>query len=398
MAKKDKKQKNAPAPAPAVTAPPQRAHQPVQQMPMQPLQQRYPVGMPPQRPVQNPQAMQRPPQNKPPAPPAPQLNEKQIKKLKKIKKREKDYFYVMRKFPCFLVFLFCLVVFAVSGGGLITSFMEMPSMVNEVLAITLVPDPTPWDERDFDDDGNFYESMAVPFTAGSYLFLSLNSMFGGGEEDEDGAFVPALSFLDAADVLAYEEFLLRVELISEHLEDGFSVTAFKFAPILLLLATVASLVAMVTSFLALLGKRIFKGFFWVGIIVLVAAVGMLSVGIIEVTAENFRMLNPDFEFVREDDNSEGFASASAILLSNDGDDDDEVLFTSLLDFNNLMPYLMNGAFAMAPETQADLENFEDIDYRRGAGIGFYALLGGGVLITVAGLFAKKRVPYSIFDR
>ena len=420
MAKKKKEQLNTP-PAQAFTPLPKSAVQqnyspygarPFQQGPGQtpmygyglstPMMQRPPQGQPmyaPQRPNQPmPQGGKPQAQGKKNTP---KLSKRSAKKLKKIKKREKDYFYVMRKLPCFFIFLFCLVVFAFSAGGLVASFIEMPQEVVGIMAITVIPDPTPMEDRKV-AEGDTYDDLTVSFTAGDYLLLSINGLLGGIEKDEDGNYVfdeegkisPALSFLDADKAFAYEEFLSKMEDIAYELEDGMSVMIFKFAPILLLLTTIASLGALITSFLALFGKRIFKGFFIAGLIMLISAVGMFAVGLIDVTTENFINLNPDFEYGAKESEIE----KTAFIIPLSDDEEEEVEFTSLLDFGNLMPFLMDGAFALTPESEADIIDTPSIAYRRGAGIGFYGLFAGSLIVTVAGLWAKKRVPYSIFDK
>jgi hypothetical protein len=86
------------------------------------------------------------------------------------------------------------------------------------------------------------------------------------------------------------------------------------------------------------------------------------------------------------------------------DEDGEEIKFSLLDFNNLIPLLTNGIMYSPYETVEDLQEAladpeQDVEeFVMGVGYGFYALAGGAVLTLIFGIFARKRVPYSIFDR
>lgn len=319
------------------------------------------------------------------------MSKKEMKKLEKIKRKEKDYFYVMRKLPCFLIFLMCLVVFVVSSAGVINSFVELPEMVSQFTAITANRDITSLEAREAfaedseEEDESEYIDKSVYLSAGDMFLLSLNDFV-------------AMSFLSEEKLQAHASYIEMLEKASEELDSEMAVMIRSFAPLALALSMIASLIAMFTSLFGVFGKRIYKGFFFVALLMIISVSGLFLSGLIDANLYNYEWQKEMGLIEVEGVDPEDDAENTRIVLMSEEDEDEEtevVLVTSLLSFDGLMNFIMDGAFFSPAETEEDVESTAP---KFGAGFGFFALAGGAVVVLILSLFAKKRVPYSVFDR
>ena len=140
---------------------------------------------------------------------------------------------------------------------------------------------------------------------------------------------------------------------------------FKFFPVALVLMAVTALIAAITSFLGMFNRRIFKGFGLAAIIMLVCAVVTLAAGLVALGNYNG---NPQLV--------------------------DEAV-VSVLDFSKIGGFVMQGITG-APATAPTDVTMMNLVFT--CGFGMLILLVVPVVILVLSFFARKKVPYSIFDR
>jgi hypothetical protein len=282
------------------------------------------------------------------------LTPKEMKKIERQRRREKDYFFVMRKGVCFFLFLFFLLTLVLSAVGVVTKFVNLPASVSgyveQYTNIYKVPDNTPTDER---PEG--YADTTSYVSGGDLLFGALKS-------------IAAMPFLDNSDGTSsspffdsVKEFLAGVDPAADGMAPIQSIL-FAYSPLLLAVCVLTSLIAMITSFLGLFGKRIFKGFGLAAILVLISAAALLISGL---AALPYTM---------------GEAGAGV----------------STLDFSQLMPYI-TGLFAAAPETAVD-PSVTAAPASITIGYGLLILAGLSVLTLLFSIFARKKIPYSVFDK
>ena len=151
-------------------------------------------------------------------------------------------------------------------------------------------------------------------------------------------------------------------------QDGMTSIAamiFKFFPVALVLMAVTALIAAITSFLGMFNRRIFKGFGLAAIIMLVCAVVTLAAGLVALGNYNG---NPQLV--------------------------DEAV-VSVLDFSKIGGFVMQGITG-APATAPTDVTMMNLVFT--CGFGMLILLVVPVVILVLSFFARKKVPYSIFDR
>ncbi|MFI3228620.1 MAG: hypothetical protein R3Y23_00455 [Bacillota bacterium] len=313
--------------------------------------------------------------------PMPQYTEKQAKKIERQRKRQSSHFFVMRKGVCFLMFICSLLVVAM----LALSFLEiMPSFTS----IYAIPDNTPLDERvaadsledDLDisnaasdevaeDDALTEDELlsdvyvdATEYVGVADLIYGLaNGMFALGLVDEEGV---SLS-------IAYDETLASIQAVAlEYPEDSMASIAammYEYMPLAIAVLAVVAIISLIMSFFALFGRRIFKGFGLMGIIMTLCSVVVFIAGLATLGLMNG---NPVF--------------------AEDG------TITSLLDFSQLSGFLTR-IISSAPATALDpLVDIMPVVYC--AGIGMLAILVAPILQIVLSIFARRKLPYSIFDK
>lgn len=319
------------------------------------------------------------------------------KKGKKRNRREREYFFVMRKGVCFFMFLVSIVMLAVLA-------MSFLNIMPEYVSMFVAPDLTPGDERpepELDADGIAIEgtgyqdqSEYVGVSDGIYGFLD---RIMGNKAEEDLEAAEAADDEVADDVVTddeegleeevelprspfYDEISAKLdELTGENApeiaaEDGKLTIAsylFIYGPIAYLVMAVILVLTAIKAFFGMFGRRIFKRFGLAAIILLVCAIVVLLSGLIGAGVLNG---NPKMEAPEEGAEEE---------------------LVSVMDVNSLMDFVTQ-AFSGYPETAEAAAESTFLTFR--ANYGSLILLAVPVVLLVLSFFARRKVPYSIFDR
>ncbi len=243
----------------------------------------------------------------------------QKQKEKRIKKG-RDYFFVMRKIICFLMFLLfaaCILLFVI---GYINLLPEYTSLYIE-------PDYTPKEERIIEVDGEIIKKPDE-----SVHFSTVDPIFG---------FIKKIT---GKDMGASPKYDLMAEKVEAGVSDMISSIAMTYYPIAIILFIVIAFISMIKAFLAMFGKRIFRLFglssFWMIVFALVIVIG-------------------------------GVASNMAIDES--------------LDFTQIVPFL---TAALVRPIDGPVT---------AAGLSLLAMIVIPISTLILSMFAKKKIPYSIFD-
>lgn len=353
--------------------------------------------------------------------------------VKKNRRKERDYFFIMRRGVCFLMLLLAIVWVAVIA-------MNYLGMMPQYTSFLVAPDLTPLDEREdvetgeTDENGDAiiesYVDQSVYISFIDPVFGMLKALAGVNMTDADGnsqspfydSFSPAIAGEtaeeganeDATDGETEEE--TEEEIVAEAAEDAseeetdgetdgeteegeeeeeapagpvfgyvlantdisaeareqdsmgsIASMIFNYAPVLLVVGALFAVVIIIIAFLALFGRRIFKGFGFLAIVMLLAGLAMYMAGL---AAMGNYMGNPS--------------------INADGE------LVSVLDFNQLVNFAF-GVFQGAPETALDPE-VDVMPLTMVAGYGLLIIMVIPVIILLLSIFARKKVPYSIFDK
>ena len=366
---------------------------------------------------------------RPQAKPAqPKKKEKPVP-VKKNRRREREYFFIMRRGVCLVIMLLALVwvgVFALNYLGILP----------EYTSFLIQPDLTPLDERidvetgELDEDGNAiveeyvdksaYVSFIDPIFGALKEVLgvdmgtdedgnSLSAFYEGtleqlapesaseeetegegtegddivaeaaGEEEEEEVTEDEVTEGEESEEGAEEEeevvtFPPQVStaVISDEAREADGMTqiaalAWTYFPIVLVAGAVFALIIIIIAALSLTGRRIYKGFGLMSIIMLLGGIFALIAGL---AAMGNYMGNP--------------------MLLEDG------TATSVLDFSQIVAF-MTGALNGAPATAIDPETTAQ-PLTMVAGYGLLIILIIPIVILILSFFARKKVPYSIFDK
>lgn len=366
--------------------------------------------------------------------------------VQKNRRKERDYFFIMRRGVCFLIMLLALVWVGVIA-------LNYLGIMPQYTAYLVAPDLTPLDQREdvetdqTDEDGNViiqeYVDQSVYISVTDPVFGALKKLFNLEMKDADDnsmspfydSFSPAISGTeeeaDADGVTDEEDKDAETdgedEIVAEAAgeedeatdgedeatdaegeegEDGEEGTgdeeaveedtsvkfgyvsantdidpaareedsmgtvasmAFDYAPVVLIVGAVFALIIFILAFLSLFGRRIFKGFGIMSIIMLLGGIGVLIAGMAAMG------------------NYMGYPAYDA-----------EGTVVSVLDFAKISDFLL-GMFSGAPETALDPE-VDAMPLKLVAGYGLIALVVIPVVMVVLSIFARKKVPYSIFDK
>ena len=383
-------------------------------------------------------------QQRPAAPRKPKPKEKPP--VQKNRRKERDYFFIMRRGVCFLIMLLALVWVGVIA-------LNYLGIMPQYTAYLVAPDLTPLDQREdvetdqTDEDGNViieeYVDKSVYISVTDPVFGALKKLVGLDMQDDQGnsmspfydSFSPAISGTeeeaDADGVTDEEDKDAETdgedEIVAEAAgeedeatdgedeatdaegeegEDGEEGTgdeeaveedtsvkfgyvsantdidpaareedsmgtvasmAFDYAPVVLIVGAVFALIIFILAFLSLFGRRIFKGFGIMSIIMLLGGIGVLIAGMAAMG------------------NYMGYPAYDA-----------EGTVVSVLDFAKISDFLL-GMFSGAPETALDPE-VDAMPLKLVAGYGLIALVVIPVVMVILSIFARKKVPYSIFDK
>ena len=385
------------------------------------------------------------PQPKKAAPPPP---------VQKRRRKERDYFFIMRRGVCFLMLLLAIVWVAVIA-------MNYLAIMPQYTSFLVAPDLTPLDDRldtetgEMDDGGNAivipYQDKSVYISFIDPIFGALKALFGLSMTDSEGnsmspfydSFSPAIAGTaentgnendentddensentententenetegpvaeasenedgteatddtentegedaegtddettegeqtateDTAIKFGYVEANTNIdeEARSQDSMGSIASMAFNYAPIILVVGAVFAVLLIVFAFLSLFGRRIFKGFGIMSIIMLLAGLAMFVAGL---AAMGNYMGNPS--------------------ITEDG------VLVSVLDFSQLMNFAF-GVFQGAPATALDPAT-DVMPLTLVSGYGMLIILVVPVVILLLSIFARKKVPYSIFDK
>ena len=385
-------------------------------------------------------------QQRPAAPRKPKPKEKPP--VQKNRRKERDYFFIMRRGVCFLIMLLALVWVGVIA-------LNYLGIMPQYTAYLVAPDLTPLDQREdvetdqTDEDGNViieeYVDQSVYISVTDPVFGALKKLVGLDMQDDQGnsmspfydSFSPAIAGseeteenenagenendenTDGGDEIVAEAAgeddatadegeneategeegeegeneATEGEEGEEAVEEDTSVKfgyvsantdidpaareedsmgtvasmAFDYAPVVLVAGAVFALIIFILAFLSLFGRRIFKGFGIMSIIMLLGGIGILIAGMAAMG------------------NYMGYPAYDA-----------EGTVVSVLDFGKISDFMF-GVFSGAPETALDPE-VDAMPLKLVAGYGLIALVVIPVIMLILSIFARKKVPYSIFDK
>ncbi len=294
----------------------------------------------------------------------------------KPKKRGKDYFFVMRKFVCFLMAL----VFLISVGFYVLGYLKIDAVPQQYLALFMETEPKV-DDQTPDDNGED-ANQEEENTGGEESNADVSSIKREGEEtDGDGAdgengqdaegeegengegsnanafegtayglLDPIFGFIkyvarsfdkdlsSLGDSPLYDQMVSKVEVGMADQIAQYAILAF---PVGLILYVVCALVMFIKAFLGMFNKRIFKCF-GLGSIFMIIFAALSAVG------------------------------GLAFLTPIDGK----------MNFGDILGVVMNGITGDGGFT---------------CGYGWLILIALPVVTLILSMFCRKKVPYSIFD-
>ncbi len=345
--------------------------------------------------------------------------------VKKNKRREREYFFIMRRGVCFAMMLLAIVWVAVFALNYLNILPEYTSFLAQ-------PDLTPLDERldvetgETDEDGNVivesYVDKSAYVSFMDPIFGALKSLVGlemtdengesmskfyegtlkqlapeaaeeeGTEEGTDDVVAEAAPETEGEetedevvsgegaeaeeDVTEEEEIVFEPQVSTAVITDEareadgmgqIAAMAWQYFPIILIVGALMAVIILILSLLSLFGRRIFKGFGIMSIIMLLAGLVAFVAGL---AASGNYMGNP--------------------MILEDG------TATSVIDFAQMMPFAM-GLLNGAPATAIDPETMTE-PLKLVAGYGLLIILVIPVVMLILSFFARKKVPYSIFDK
>lgn len=267
------------------------------------------------------------------------------------KKKGKDYFFVMRKFVCFLMFLLLLVSVAYFALG----YVKIEAIPEQYTALFIET------EAKADDDADAVEDDAEADNADlAVIFAADEETAAEGEEEEEGEestfdgtvygvldpIFGALKYwggklnmdIKLGDSPMYDALIAKYEVGMTDSIAGYVILVF---PLALILYVIIALVMAIKAFIGMFGRRIVKCF-GLGSILMLLFAGVTALGALA--------------FRTDVTESMDFASIVDVLIG-----------------------VFNGAGGFT------------------GGYGLLILLGIPVLVLILSMFARKKVPYSIFD-
>ncbi|MDD3946473.1 MAG: hypothetical protein PHI19_01385 [Clostridia bacterium] len=277
------------------------------------------------------------------------FNNKEYDAYSKQKRRERDYFFVMRKGTCFFMLVLAAILIAVIALG----FVGIPSL-NNYTSLFVQPDNTVAEDR-----GEGYEDTTKHISFADPIYGFISKIMGKEMLDANGN---PYTYQENADAIAAEA--------NETPEDSMGAIAsiiYQYFPIAIAVIAIFALVILIIGFGGMLGKRIFKGY---GALAIVMLVMSLVVTVAGLAVLGNKAGNPQ--------------------IGEDG------TLVSVLDFSKVLPFLTR-IFTGVPNAAVDGEAAVT-PAAYAAGYGLMALIVIPLLIMVLSLFARRKVPYSVFDR
>lgn len=321
-----------------------------------------------------------------------------------------------------MLFLVCVLMIAIAGVNFLNMMPDLASdeTVGMILSYTSVfkeSDYTTYEEREaatvYDEEGNVLESYvdkSTYYLAGDLFMGALNSLIGAGsdqlQDDVSGSsggietVSRLIAFADDGDTESgsgsgTEE---ETEVITTPLFDKYSAkksaallsheeyegsivfTIAEMAPLAIVLYVLIALIMAILAFLALFGRRIFRGFAIGSILCLVAAVAIMLTGIAMISLD-IAVYNEKEELSLE------FGQVAEFLTS---------AFNA--PYNTIEEQqLADEEFAALQQEQLEAESTVSIKLPMQTNYGMYIMLALPAVALVLALFAKKKIPYAIFD-
>lgn len=353
-------------------------------------------------------------------------SKKQPIPVKKNRRRERDYFFIMRRGVCALMMILSLLWIAVIALNYLailpeyTSFLIEPDLtpMDERLPVEVLDEEgNPVVDEEGNPVVNEYEDKSTYISFIDPIFGALNKVFGVAMTDENGAskspfydgviedLVPAETTDaenkgeetpegEASKIIAEaageedaeegevndgeegESISKPIEMTDElkaqaRAEDtrySLATMVFEYFPILLAVGAVFALVIFLISLFSLFGRRIYRGFFWLSLIMVIAGVAAFFAGMVAM----------------------GNNLGAPYYL------EDGVTLVSIIDFTQVT-YFLTGAFTGAPETALD-PTVSVMPLEMVAGYGLLIVVALPIIMLILSLFTKRKVPYSIFDK
>ena len=310
--------------------------------------------------------------------------------VKKKRRKEREYFFIMRRGVCFLMMMFSLVWIAVI-------LLNYLNILPNFTSFLIEKDLTPLDERLETDTGeldDFGNAIMLPYVDQSKYISMMDPIYGGisailKQPMVDGQGISLSPFYDEMyeNIMGAAEEEVEAEAADEEPEETPELTeeellaqareqdtmmmvaqiAFPYFPIALVVSALAAVLIFILSLFSMFGRRIFKGFFIFALIMVLAGV-MTFVG----------------GFV-----ASGIFSGAPKYLE-DG------TLVSVIDFTKAAEFL-TGAFTGPPATAIDPE-IDVAPIPLVSGYGTLGVLLAPIIIMLLALFARRKVPYSIFDK
>lgn len=230
-------------------------------------------------------------------------------------KKERDYFYIMRKWISFFMFLFILITIAVFA----LSYLKLPQIPDQYISL-------------------FTKSEVV--TEGEAAVIT----------DKYSVFDPVFGFIknltgkilnkeiSLGESPLYDMMLAKSEI---GMTDKIAGIVLEYFPIAIIIYAITALITMIKAFLGIFGSRIFKNFGLCAFIMIICG-GIVAFGALAYLTEP----------------------------------------TQSMAYGEIVNILINGVLGKGGFT---------------AGYGLLALVAIPVLVLLFSMFARKRVPYSIFD-
>ncbi len=264
-------------------------------------------------------------------------------------RKERDYFYIMRKSICFLMFLLLLV----SLAGFALSYIKVEQIPKKYIAVYAETEAAPvavdeekeeGEEQEIkttetDQEGEEAEegeegSEQAKAESGEYYSV-LDPIFGFIKNISGKLLNKEISLGESP---LYDKMLAKSEV---GMTDIVARIALEYFPVAIIIYAITALIMMFKAFFSLFGKRIFKKF-GLGSIIMIICGGIIALaGLAFMTEPNLKMA-----------------------------------------YGNIVNILLNGILGKGGFA---------------AGYGLVGIIAIPVLILILSIFAKKRVPYSIFD-
>lgn len=341
--------------------------------------------------------------------------------VKKNRKKEKDYFYIMRRGVCFFIMLLAIVWIAVIALSFLkvlpkfTSFLVQPDRT----ALSLREDK---DTGKVDEEGNpvleEYVDKSVFIGLNDLIYGAIHKVAKKSFVDADGNskspfYDSIMEEIDKINGAASEESTeesaettpaagpliveenegpkfageeTSAETTTEATEESattptadnrhenvagdsmfkIGTMAFTYYPLALIAGAIVALITFLLALFALFGRRIFRGFAIMSLILLVVGVFGLFAGL----------------------------AGSGIVEGNPKKTEEDAV-VSIIDFSKIGEF-MTGSFTPPPVEPPEEEVVGQL--KAVGGVPVLALAGIPVLMLLLSFFAKKKVPYSIFDR